>query len=112
MIFSGKQGKKLHSITNIWSILTIYFIFHQATCGNPDILTNQSLYSITRMKNSYGEYPTGTKALFICDIGREIGLCQSFSKDGNWSEVLPITGINKNYLIIPRHIAMEEEKSN
>ena len=94
MIFSGKQGKKLYSITSIWSILTINSIFHQATCGDPDIPTNQSLYSTIRMKNSYGEYPHGTKALFICDTGREIGLCQSFCQDGNWTEVLPIKGIN------------------
>ena len=53
------------------------------------------------MKNSYGKYLHGTKALFICDTGREIGLCQSFCQDGNWSKVLPIKVININYLIIP-----------
>ena len=76
------------------NFLIINFIYLQATCGEPEIPRNGSLHSTSKYRNSEGEYPHGTEAVFRVQTGNGTTRLHSFCQGGNWSEIFPFIGIH------------------
>ena len=64
MIYSKAHKEIIFYHKRVVNFITINFLFFQATCAEPDIPSNGNLHSTSQHKNSYGEYPHGTEAIF------------------------------------------------
>ena len=100
-IKAGKSYRKFHSknmiLSNIITNVSKHWynlFFHQTACDEPIIPANGSLHSTSKSSIPNGKYPKLTEVIFQYQTGNGTALRHSFCKDGNWTRLTPLNGIN------------------
>ena len=68
--------------------------FTKTACDEPIIPANGSLHSTSRSRYPNGKYPKRTEVIFQYQTGNGTALRHRFCKDGKWTRLTPLNGIN------------------